>query len=112
MPQWKNYNDKTCFRKTDDMMTFSQGQRYCQQFSSTGSLAIIQDKEVEQFLIDSFGVWYYDTDVWIGLRQKDGVSSENFEQDYQWVDGSAPKYKAFKYGGGKLNDVPEWGCDL
>ena len=87
----------SCYRPygATNELTWAEAQDYCA--SQGGNLMSVgsgeeSDAVLKHYVFDTLSL----TDLfWIGLRRKEDAQGEDFEKDYEWVDGSLNDYKHF-----------------
>ena len=87
----------SCYRSygAGSELSWNEAQDYC--LSQGGNLMSVGSEEednavLQHYIINDFSL----TDVfWIGLRRKMDAEAENYNKDYEWIDGSLNDYSRF-----------------
>lgn len=77
------YNAGRCYKRTNNVQTFSEAQTECETFNATLATigSSLENLFVQRLLVNSA------TNVWLGLTRRSSISS------WAWIDGSESLYR-------------------
>ena len=99
---WKKY-ESSCYHffgvdtaswQYKDERSFDEARQYCQ--SKGGDLMSVGSQQEEESVLPKVvPQGYMIKSFWIGLRRKNDAYGEEFQKDYEWMDGTATDYQHF-----------------